>query len=86
MDIKEFKFFKRTTLEKRWVTVYFYPVTFLVLTDMEDLRVNYYCSWLAQQYPTNTYEDFISTIQRDLISIFDDVQYHRIEFTGKTRQ
>ena len=86
MDIKKFKFLKTTNQNSRWVLVYFYPLTFAVLTDMEEQRINYFCSWIAQQYPTSTYENYILSIRRDLDSIFDDVQYRRIEYTGKTRQ
>jgi hypothetical protein len=81
MAIKQFNFFHGSTSQTRWVSVYFYPHTFIVETDIDEERINYYCSWLSLQYPGTTFENFRDLVLRDLRSIFDNAQYYSTEHT-----
>lgn len=81
MAIKGFNFFKGPTSQNRWVRVYFYPHTFIVETDLEEERINFYCSWLSLQYSRNTFDEMRDSILRDLRSIFDNAEYYSTEYT-----
>lgn len=72
--IKDFKFLKLKQ-HQRWVTVYFSGLEYMVLTDLEEQQIGYNCSWLAQQYPQESYETNKHSILRDLRSIFDDAEF-----------